>query len=136
MYSSTSDSTSGTRDSATRDSAARDGAARDGEARDGARIPGLSQSEEGLGFEHAIGNSAEAPRLLVFTAAGRTCACELSGVREIIPNRRATPLPGTPSFVVSGLSASGGMVEIPVQTDVMPAAALPPSEIQQTAGPR
>jgi hypothetical protein len=43
---------------------------------------------------------------------------------------------GTPSFVVSGLSASGGMVEIPVQTDVMPAAALPPSEIQQTAGPR
>jgi ABC-type polysaccharide/polyol phosphate transport system ATPase subunit len=40
------------------------------------------------------------------------------------------------SFVVTGVTASGGMVEIPVQTDVMLAAALPPSEIQQTASPR
>jgi hypothetical protein len=43
---------------------------------------------------------------------------------------------GAPSFVVSGLTASGGMVEIPVQTDVMPAAAIPPNAVQQAAAPR
>jgi len=43
---------------------------------------------------------------------------------------------GAPSFVVSGLTASGGMVEIPVQTDVMPAAAIPPNALQQATAPR
>ena len=43
---------------------------------------------------------------------------------------------GAPSFVVSGLTASGGMVEIPVQTDVMLAGAIPPNAVQQAAAPR
>jgi purine-binding chemotaxis protein CheW len=80
--------------------------------RDAAQTPGLGQPEEALGFEHAIGNSAEAPRLLVFIAAGRTCACELSGVREIIPNRRATPLPGAPSFVNGLINLRGSIVTV------------------------
>jgi purine-binding chemotaxis protein CheW len=80
--------------------------------RDAAQAPGLGQPEEALGFEHAIGNSADAPRLLVFTAAGRTCACELSGVREIIPNRRATPLPGTPSFVNGLINLRGAIITV------------------------
>jgi ABC-type polysaccharide/polyol phosphate transport system ATPase subunit len=40
------------------------------------------------------------------------------------------------SFVVSGHSASGGMVEIPVETDVMRLGVAPPSEIQAAGGPR
>ncbi|MFI5248955.1 MAG: chemotaxis protein CheW [Gemmatimonadales bacterium] len=79
---------------------------------DAAQIPGPGQPEEALGFEHAIGNSADAPRLLVFTAAGRTCACELSGVREIIPNRRATTLPGAPSFVTGLINLRGSIVTV------------------------
>lgn len=80
--------------------------------RDAAQTPGPGQPEEGLGFEHALGNSADAPRLLVFTAAGRTCACELSGVREIIPNRRATLLPGAPSFVTGLINLRGSIVTV------------------------
>ena len=41
------------------------------------------------------------------------------------------------SFVVSGLTSSGGMVEIPVQTDVTPWIGLaPPSEVHAAGGPR
>jgi purine-binding chemotaxis protein CheW len=82
------------------------------ETRDAPQTLGLSEPEEALGFEHALGNSAEAPRLLVFTAAARTCACELSGVREIIPNRRATPLPGAPSFVTGLINLRGSIVTV------------------------
>jgi purine-binding chemotaxis protein CheW len=77
-----------------------------------AQTPGLGEPEEALGFEHALGNSADAPRLLVFTAAGRTCACELSGVREIIPNRRATALPGAPPFVTGLINLRGSIVTV------------------------
>ncbi len=44
--------------------------------------------------------------------AGRTCACELSGVREIIPNRRATPLPGAPPFVTGLINLRGSIVTV------------------------
>jgi len=40
------------------------------------------------------------------------------------------------SFVVSGLTASGGMVEIPVETEVSRWGYAPPSEIQPTGGSR
>ncbi len=40
------------------------------------------------------------------------------------------------SFVVSGLTSSGGMVEIPVQTEVTRWELAPPSEIQTAGGPR
>jgi ABC-type polysaccharide/polyol phosphate transport system ATPase subunit len=40
------------------------------------------------------------------------------------------------SFVVSGMTASGGMVEIPVQTEVARWGILPPSEIQPARGAR
>ena len=41
---------------------------------------------------------------------------------------------GGMSFVVSGVTASGGMVEIPVETDVRPWNAEVPSEVQAAAG--
>ena len=40
------------------------------------------------------------------------------------------------SFVVSGLTSSGGMVEIPVQTEVTRWELAPPSAIQTAGGPR
>ncbi len=43
-------------------------------------------------------------------------------------------LAGGMSFVVSGVTASGGMVEIPVETEVTRWALAPPSEVQPTGG--
>jgi purine-binding chemotaxis protein CheW len=60
----------------------------------------------------ALGSSPDAPRLLVFSAAGRTCACELSVVREIIPHRKTTRLPGTPPFVVGLINLRGSIVTV------------------------
>jgi ABC-type polysaccharide/polyol phosphate transport system ATPase subunit len=40
------------------------------------------------------------------------------------------------SFVVSGMTSSGGMVEIPVETEVTPWGYAPPSEIQSAGGAR
>jgi purine-binding chemotaxis protein CheW len=50
--------------------------------------------------------------LLVFTAAGRTCACEIGAVREIIPFRRATRLPGAPAFVTGLINLRGSIVTV------------------------
>jgi len=61
---------------------------------------------------HALESSSDAPRLLLFTAAGQTCACELSAVREIIPFRRATRLPGAPRFVVGLVNLRGSLVTV------------------------
>jgi hypothetical protein len=38
------------------------------------------------------------------------------------------------SFVVTGMSASGGMVEIPVQTEVSRWGILPTNKVQPTGG--
>jgi purine-binding chemotaxis protein CheW len=73
---------------------------------------GEQENSEHGGALHALGNSADAPRLLVFTAAGRTCACELTAVREIIPHRRATRLPGAPSFAVGLINLRGSIVTV------------------------
>ena len=43
---------------------------------------------------------------------------------------------GGASFVVSGVTASGGMVEIPVQTDVTRYGLLPKGQIETAGGPR
>ncbi len=80
---------------------------------DAAGVAGDQENaEQGGGALHALGNSADAPRLLVFTAAGRTCACELTAVREIIPHRRATRLPGAPSFAVGLINLRGSIVTV------------------------
>jgi purine-binding chemotaxis protein CheW len=92
MYSATSDFTSVTHDAA--------------------QPADLAEPDDAAGFAHALGNSEDAPRLLVFTAAGRTCACELSTVREIIPNRRATSLPGAPSFVTGLINLRGSLITV------------------------
>jgi purine-binding chemotaxis protein CheW len=79
---------------------------------DAAGVAGDQENAAQGGALHALGNSADAPRLLVFTAAGRTCACELTAVREIIPHRRATRLPGAPSFAVGLINLRGSIVTV------------------------
>lgn len=59
-----------------------------------------------------FGSSPDAPRLLFFTAAGQNCACELEGVREIIPSCRATRLPGAPPFVTGLINLRGSIVTV------------------------
>jgi purine-binding chemotaxis protein CheW len=60
----------------------------------------------------ALESSPDAPRLLVFNAAGRTCACELNAVREIIPHRKATRLPGAPAYVSGLINLRGSIVTV------------------------
>ena len=61
---------------------------------------------------HALGSSPDAPRLLVFTVAGKVCAVELSSVREIIPCRKATRLPGAPPFVIGLINLRGSIITV------------------------
>jgi len=68
-------------------------------------------AEEGGAFR-ALGTSPDAPRLLVFAASGRVCACELTSVREIIPFRQATRLPGAPPFVTGLINLRGTIVTV------------------------
>jgi len=78
---------------------------------DGESAADQTDTEEGEAF-HALGSSPDAPRLLVFTVAGKTCACELSAVREIIPCRKATRLPGAPPFVIGLINLRGSIVTV------------------------
>ncbi|MBI3789995.1 MAG: purine-binding chemotaxis protein CheW [Gemmatimonadetes bacterium] len=45
-------------------------------------------------------------------AGGRLFGCEISAVREIIPIRRATRLPGAPGFVVGLINLRGMVVTV------------------------
>lgn len=51
-------------------------------------------------------------RLLVFDAEGRRYACTLASVREIVPFRTPTRLPGAPSSVLGLINLRGRLVTI------------------------
>lgn len=53
-----------------------------------------------------------ATRCLLFTAGGRLFGCEIGVVREIIPIRRATRLPGAPGFVLGLINLRGLVVTV------------------------
>jgi purine-binding chemotaxis protein CheW len=75
--------------------------------------PGADATDgAGADLFHGFGSSPDAPRLLFFKAAGQSCACELSAVREIIPYCRATRLPGAPSFVTGLINLRGSIVTV------------------------
>jgi purine-binding chemotaxis protein CheW len=63
-------------------------------------------------IDDVLATNAEAPRLLVFTVGGRACACELDAVREIVPFRKATRLPGTPPFVTGLINLRGTILTV------------------------
>ena len=48
----------------------------------------------------------------MFTAGGRLFGCEISAVREIIPIREATRLPGAPEFVLGLINLRGMVVTV------------------------
>ena len=47
---------------------------------------------------------ASLPRMLLFGVGGRVYGCEIEVVREIVPFRRCTRLPGAPPFVCGPVS--------------------------------
>lgn len=51
-------------------------------------------------------------RLLLFRVAGRLCACDLEAVREIVPARAATRLPGAPPWVSGLVNLRGTLVTV------------------------
>jgi purine-binding chemotaxis protein CheW len=51
-------------------------------------------------------------RFLLFGVAGRLCACDLAAVREIIPARAATRLPGAPEWVLGLINLRGTLVTV------------------------
>ena len=51
-------------------------------------------------------------RLLLFAVAGTVYGCDISAVREIVPLRRATRLPGAPSYVRGLVNLRGAIVTV------------------------
>lgn len=51
-------------------------------------------------------------RFLLFGVAGRLCACDLDTVREIVPARPATRLPGAPGWVRGLINLRGTLVTV------------------------
>jgi purine-binding chemotaxis protein CheW len=51
-------------------------------------------------------------RFLLFGVAGRLCACDLEAVREIVPARAATRLPGAPAWVRGLINLRGTLVTV------------------------
>jgi len=54
----------------------------------------------------------QSARLLVFAVGGRACACRLDAVREIVPCRRTTRLPGAPSYVTGLINLRGTILTV------------------------
>jgi purine-binding chemotaxis protein CheW len=54
----------------------------------------------------------ELHRFLLFGVAGRLCACDLDTVREIVPARAATRLPGAPEWVRGLINLRGMLVTV------------------------
>ena len=51
-------------------------------------------------------------RLLLFRCAGRLCACDLQAVREIVPSRTTTRLPGAPDWVSGLVNLRGTLLTV------------------------
>lgn len=51
-------------------------------------------------------------RFLLFGVAGRLCACDLDAVREVVPARAATRLPGAPEWVRGLINLRGTIVTV------------------------
>jgi purine-binding chemotaxis protein CheW len=65
-----------------------------------------------LGSSETILESLTAARTLLFRVAGKMYGCDIDAVREIIPYRRATRLPGAPPFVQGLINLRGTIVTV------------------------
>ena len=48
----------------------------------------------------------------MFVAGGRRCACTLEAVREIVPMRAATRLPGAPDWICGLVNLRGALIAV------------------------
>ena len=78
-----------------------------------------TQTPETAPHPEADGAAHDAPaadaggrQLLLFTAAGRLFGCEIHAVREIVPFRRCTRLPGSPDYVCGLTNLRGTVVTV------------------------
>jgi len=60
----------------------------------------------------AEAQSPDTLRLLLFAVAGTVYGCDIGAVREIVPLRRATRLPGAPSHVRGLINLRGAIVTV------------------------
>ena len=51
-------------------------------------------------------------RLLLFAVAGTVYGCDIAAIREIVPMRRATRLPGAPAYVLGLFNLRGAIVTV------------------------
>ena len=65
-----------------------------------------------LASSETLVESRAAARTLLFRVAGKVYGCDIEAVREIIPYRRATRLPGAPSFVQGLINLRGTIVTV------------------------
>ena len=57
-------------------------------------------------------STGSALRLLLFAVADRVYGCDIGAVREIVPIRHATRLPGAPSYVRGLINLRGAIVTV------------------------
>jgi len=65
-----------------------------------------------LASSETLPESRATTRTLLFRVAGKVYGCDIDAVREIVPYRRATRLPGAPSFVQGLINLRGTIVTV------------------------
>ena len=65
-----------------------------------------------MASSETIRESLAAARTLLFSVADRVYGCDIGAVREIIPYRRATRLPGAPGYVQGLINLRGTLVTV------------------------
>lgn len=63
-------------------------------------------------FETTIPDSSDSARTLLFRVAGSVYGCDIDRVREIVPSRRASRLPGAPPSVQGLINLRGTIVTV------------------------
>src|SRR6478672_5353258 len=65
-----------------------------------------------LASSETVPESRATARTLLFRVAGKVYGCDIDAVREIIPYRRATRLPGAPAYVQGLVNLRGTIVTV------------------------
>ena len=65
-----------------------------------------------MASSETLPESRATTRTLLFRVAGKVYGCDIDAVREIVPYRRATRLPGAPSFVQGLINLRGTIVTV------------------------
>jgi purine-binding chemotaxis protein CheW len=63
-------------------------------------------------FEPTIASSSGVRRTLLFRVGSAVYGCDIDDIREIVPHRQATRLPGAPSYVTGLINLRGTIVTV------------------------